>query len=150
MVIIDYRNSAPENKIADLSEQIIRDQGPGVLNWMLEGLDKLSAAHFQLELTANQQGRVNDLLLESDSVRVFVENCLERDGTETLTVADCFAHYVEYCGDRGWIAVTKNRFGATVADAVARKHSLSQRNDIRDTHGKNQRGWNGLRFKGNP
>jgi hypothetical protein len=39
-----YRNPAPHEKVANLSDIIIREEGSGVLNWMLAGLDKIRAS----------------------------------------------------------------------------------------------------------
>ncbi len=73
LAIIEYRNPAPQKKIANLSEIILRDEAAGVLNWMLAGLDKIRADDWQLHLTAGQQKIVDDLRLESDSHGVFVQ-----------------------------------------------------------------------------
>lgn len=49
------------------SGRILREEAPGVLNWMLEGLEKLRAGNWQLTMSPNQEKTVSDLLLESDS-----------------------------------------------------------------------------------
>jgi putative DNA primase/helicase len=43
LVIINYEKPKPENVIANLSEQILENEGSGVLNWQLEGLEKVRA-----------------------------------------------------------------------------------------------------------
>ena len=59
--------------IADLSEQILQREGSGVLNYALEGLDKLRADGWQLRLSEKQQAAVDNLLLESDGHAVFAQ-----------------------------------------------------------------------------
>lgn len=147
LVIIEYLKPKPANVIADLSEQILRDEGPGVLNWMLEGLDKIRADGWQLRLTAAQQRVVDDLLLESEGDVVFAKECLERDGTESLTVADCYERYVVFCNERGWAAMAKRKFSISIGDTVTRLYGLTVRHDIRDQAGKTQRGWKGITCK---
>jgi hypothetical protein len=39
LVIVPYQHEAPKTVIADLSDRILTNEAPGVLNWMLEGLD---------------------------------------------------------------------------------------------------------------
>ncbi len=108
LVIVEYKNPKPKNLIAEFSEQILEHEASGVLNWMLEGLDKVLADGLQLRLTAAQQKRVNDLLLESDSVMVFAKERLREDGSNSLTFAQCHDAYVQFCSNRGWVEIRKN------------------------------------------
>jgi putative DNA primase/helicase len=147
LAIIEYRNNPPEIKIADLSERILRGEAPGVLNWMLEGLEKLRADNWQLKISPRHEKIVSDLLLESDSHTVFVEECLECDGEASLIVANCYEAYVEFVFQRGWVALPKSKFGSLICDAIVRKFATTQRNDIKDADGKAQRGWKGVRLK---
>ena len=94
LAIIEYLNAKPAKVITDLSEQILAKEGPGVLNWMLDGLEKLRADGWELRLNAQQQKVVDDLLLESEAEVVFASECLQEDATGSLTVADCYEAYV--------------------------------------------------------
>jgi hypothetical protein len=99
---------------------------------MLEGLEKIRADGWQLHLTAAHQKVVDDLLLESESHTVFVRESLVRDAETHLTVADCYAGYVEFCNERGWQALTRNKFGAVIGDALP---AVSEWPDLDDRHG---------------
>jgi hypothetical protein len=134
----------PEKVIADLDRQILEHESSGVLNWMLEGFDKLRADNWQLVLTANQQAAVNNLLLESDGHAVFARECLKPDRAQTLSLSDAYAAYVEFCTQRGWTALTRNKFTPAISDEVARQFGITTRNDIPDAKGRAQRGWKGL------
>ena len=148
LAIIEYRKQKPKNVIADLSEQILAGEASGVLNWMLEGLEKIRADGWQLHLTRGQQKLVDDLLLESESHTVFVRESLVRESEAQLTVADCYAGYVEFCNERGWRALTRNKFGAVIGDAVVHQFGITSRHDISDGNGANaQRGWKGIRLQ---
>ncbi|HEV8186826.1 MAG TPA: phage/plasmid primase, P4 family [Pyrinomonadaceae bacterium] len=147
LIIVDYHKEKPKHVIADLDQLIFKNEASGVLNWMLEGLDKLRLDGWQIHLTRAQQALVDNLLLESDSHQWFVREKLEKcDGCQ-LTIDDCFAFYVEYCNQRGWVALTRNKFGHEIRDVVVREHGFTVRNDIPDQTGKAQRGWRGLRVK---
>lgn len=147
LVVIEYVKPKPGNVIADLSERIIHEEGPGVLNWMLEGLDKIRGDGWQLLLTPTQQRVVDDLLLESEGDVFFAKECLEKDGMESLTVADCYEQYVAFCNDRGWSAMAKRKFSNSIGDTVTRLYGLTVRHDIEDSAGKTQRGWKGLKCR---
>jgi P4 family phage/plasmid primase-like protien len=144
LVIVDYHRPKSATPIADLDIQILQKEGPGVLNWMLEGLANLRREGWQLKLNSKQQGEVDNLLLESDGVAVFARENLSREPNENLTLPDCYAAYVDFCTARGWLALSRNKFTAEVKDKVVRQFGLTTRNDISDNRGKHQIGWKGL------
>lgn len=150
LVIIEYRRPKPERVVANLDKLILEQEAAGVLNWMLDGLDKLRADAWQLHLNPRQQAVVDNLLLESDSLAVFAREGLRRDPGGLVTVADAFAAYVEFCTERGWAAVPKNKFTSSIADVVVRLFGLAVRHDIPDPRGKPQRGWKGLVISSGP
>ena len=43
---------------------ILKDEGPGVLNWALEGLKKLKENDWRFNLTINQSDLVDKVLLQ--------------------------------------------------------------------------------------
>jgi len=149
LAIVKYRNPQPEKVIVDLSEEILAREASGVLNWMLEGFERIRADDFQLHLTPAQQKVVDDLLLESESHVVFVRESLACDPEQQVTVADCYAAYVELCNEHGWRALTKNKFGAVIGDTVVHQFGIASRHDIPDSQGKEQRGWKGIRLERN-
>jgi hypothetical protein len=83
---------------------------------------------------------------KAESQTVFVRESLARDNEAQLTVADCYAGYVEFCNERGWRALTRNRFGAVIGDAIVHQFGITPRHDISDVNGKPQRGWRGIRL----
>jgi P4 family phage/plasmid primase-like protien len=145
LVIIEYRKPKPEKVIADLSERILASEGSGVLNWMLEGQEKVRADGWQLRLTEAQQKIVDDLLLESEADVVFAKECLRKEGADSLTVAQCYENYVIYCNERGWTTMAKKKFSNVIGDTVTRLFGMTVRHDLEDDYGKTQRGWKGIK-----
>jgi len=147
LAIVEYHKAKPKQVIADLDRQILATEPSGVLNWMIEGLDKIRADGWQLNLTSGQQAAVDNLLLESDGHNLFTREALIRADGEQLTVEDCFAAYVEFCNERGWSALTKNKFSQKIGDAVVRTYGRTVRHDIKDASGRAHRGWQGLQLR---
>jgi P4 family phage/plasmid primase-like protien len=145
LVIIEFLKPKTETVIADLSERILAQEAPGVLNWMLEGLDKIAADGWQLRLTQSQQKVVDELLLESEGEVVFAKECLERSASDPLTIADCYERYVRFCTERGWGAMAKKKFSNAICDTIARLFGVTVRHDVCDQSGKRQRGWKGIK-----
>jgi P4 family phage/plasmid primase-like protien len=144
LVPVRYHHEPPKKPIANLSEQILATEASGVLNWMLEGLEKLRADGWLIHLTDAQQKLVDDLLLESDSQTIFVRENLVRDDEGELTVADCYTAYVSFCNDREWLATPRRRFSNVIGDVVAREFGIAPRHDLKAGKG-TQRGWKGIR-----
>jgi P4 family phage/plasmid primase-like protien len=150
LVIIRYEKPKPANVIPDLDKLILQNEASGVLNWMLDGLYALRSANWQLALSPAQKKRVDELLLESDSVNEFSrERCVADSTAEGLTVADAFAAYSDFCMDRGWTGLSRNLFGRECLEVVQRLFRVTARHDITGVDGKkNQRGWKGFRLLG--
>ena len=148
LVIIDYVKKSTTKPIADFDKELLRDEGPGILNWMLDGLKKMEADGWQLKLNDEQQARVDSLLLESDSVMVFTRDVFVKDPGLTVTVSDAFDSYTEYCQERGWAPVPRYDFGGQIEKAIAAQYGVALRHDITilSTY-KAQRGWKGLGLK---
>jgi P4 family phage/plasmid primase-like protien len=147
LVIVDYHKPKPKQLLADLDRHILETEPSGVLNWMIQGLDKLRADDWQLNLTNGQQTLVDNLLLESDGHNLFAREALNRVEEGQLTITDCFAAYVDFCSERGWRALTRNKFGSVINDTIAREFGITPRHDISYGTAKPQRGWKGLQLR---
>lgn len=148
LVIIAYDRPKPANAIADLDTQILKTEGSGVLNWMLDGLYALRAANWQIPLTPKQQERVDELLLESDSVNVFFRECCIADSSAPgITITEAHGAYCDFCMNRGWNNLERNPFAKEAREAVQRIFRIVPRNDIKGQDGKAQRGWKTLRLR---
>lgn len=147
LAIVEYRKPKPGNVVAELHKRILETEASGVLNFMLDGLDKLRAHDWQLILTSRQQRLVDNLLLESASHAVFLRECLMLDPQGKLIVTDCHAAYAEYCHNRGWAAQPRNKFGPLAEDLLSREFGVTIRKDIIDANGLAQAGWKKIRIK---
>jgi P4 family phage/plasmid primase-like protien len=145
--IIAYEKAKPANAIPDLDKSILANEASGVLNWMLDGLYALRSANWQLVLSPIQKKRVDELLLESDSVNeFFTERGIADTTAEGLTITDAFAGYSDYCMDRGWTGLSRNLFGRDCQEVTQRLFRVTTRHDIKGADGKKQRGWKGFRL----
>jgi phage/plasmid-associated DNA primase len=86
LTIARYDKPFSGKKIPEIHEHLLSTEGPGVLNWFLEGTRKLLqdiAQHGDIALSQRQSDRTKSLLLESDSLRLFVKQSLSRfEGSE--------------------------------------------------------------------
>ena len=69
-------------------------------------------------LTEAQQKRVTDLVLESDSLRQFVNARIERATGGVLPTEDLVRAYFEYYNDEGWAPLPVGRVYRELADLM--------------------------------
>ena len=130
---------------------LVRNEGSGILNWCLAGLDQLlhdlnDQADGDIALTEAQKKIVDSLLAESDSLRFFLEQNVELVSTADLTVNEIIEAYATFCPEMGWRAmpitdVQDSLEGLTVElFRVVKAHSIKR-------DGKAQRGFNSVAIK---
>ena len=147
LILIEYNKSKPASAIVNLSEKLLEKEASGILNWMLDGLEVLKARDFVLQLSQQQEQAVEDLLFESESPLIFVQDCLIRDNSNDLTTSECYNAYSAYCKTRKWNPLLSREAAKLITHAISVEFGLSQRNDINGKNGKDQRGWKGLKVK---
>jgi putative DNA primase/helicase len=149
LLIIRFEAEAPARKIPEFNNVLIREEGSGILNWALQGLGMLLRdieEHGDIQLTEAQQGSVDKLLAESDSLRHFLTEYVEKDENADLSNTDIVEVYAEYCPAKGWtakpITVIHRELETLMLElfGTSKSHSL-----IRDN--KSAKGFRGVAFK---
>ena len=82
---IEYNCEPVKAKIPLFEEVLLRDEGSGILNWAIEGACKLIKNGGQIPRSEEQTKRIKALLLESDSVRSFIEAWIVSDTMGQVT-----------------------------------------------------------------
>ena len=147
LIVVNYTRPEPENRIANFGDALIAEEGPGILNWMIEGavlyLEELRECG-NIRLTPAQAKRVEMLLAESDSVRMFVKQCVVPNAGLDITVMELQAAYFEFCDEMGWRAFSPRDFQENIAQPMLDIHHVSKRNDLRRGGEKTHRGFKGV------
>lgn len=107
LLIIRFEAPAPAKKIPYFADLLIKEEGPGILNFALEGLRmtfKDIAERGDIHLAELQEDRIESLLAESDSLRHFLTECVISDPVGDLSSAEIVERYAEYCPQKGWNA----------------------------------------------
>ena len=120
-----YERAAPPRRIADFADQLLREEGSGILRWMVEGaimlLDDI-AETVDYRLTAPQIARVDGLLAQSASVSHFVPQRIVADPNGELTVEELRREYVEYCETNGWVPLPAHEVSRQLPDTMLETH----------------------------
>ena len=91
---------------------MVREEGAGILNFFIAGLGMLLRdidATGDIVLTERQTGIVDSLLAESDSLRFFLKERVQRDNDADLSVKEIVEKYAAFCPEQGWspLAITE-------------------------------------------
>jgi putative DNA primase/helicase len=117
-LIVPFDVTIPEQQQdKELSKKIIESELPGVLNWVLEGLNRLlSQKNFTHSEAVCQQ--LEQYKKRSDSVLMFLEDeGFEKSTDEHKGFKELFGHYKEYCIESNYRAVSKKSFGDRLRNA---------------------------------
>jgi P4 family phage/plasmid primase-like protien len=147
LLIVRYENKPPAKRIVDFDKVLLREEGPGILRWALAGFLALQsdlAATGDFALSEGQLARIDSLLSESDALRLFVSERIER-GPGDLTSAEFVQAYSEFCADHGWNPLPVTLIERQSIDAMLEVWRVARSNSVqRDKRA--VRGWRGVRL----
>jgi len=158
LAILKYDKPKPEHDDKELFDKIMKEEASGILNWMLDGLEKLKAKDFDLALNDIQLREVENLLMSSQAPEIFVREALEVDPSKdsVMTKAEVLEAHHDYCMGRKWRVKGLKNIPKRIEDEIYDLHGRPLRNDIIPPISKEvnlshdnrpQRGWKGLRLK---
>ncbi|MCD6654390.1 MAG: phage/plasmid primase, P4 family [Sulfurovum sp.] len=105
-----------EEKDPELHTKIIQSELAGVLNWVIEGLDRLLAQKKFSECTAATEA-LQAYKRESDTVLLYLEEyTLVPDATSFRLIKDIYKEYESLCKDSGYRALVKSEFSKELTE----------------------------------
>ena len=134
--------------IEGFDAELLREEGSGILNWFLLGTIRLRGVSRRSErfpITPLQAERIESLLCESDSLRLFVRRSLAREAGCSATTDELFTAYENHCNTLGWSALSRKRFETQLGPLMMEMHRAARRNDIA-RGGSQKRGFMGVRI----
>ena len=117
-IIIPFDVKIPvKDQNPNLAQEIIKDELPGIFNWVLEGLDRLLKNEGFTDSEAVNSA-LNKYRSESDSVKLFIkENRLKPGVEKKVPLKDMYNSYKEFCKDEELKAIGKTNFSNTLRDS---------------------------------
>ena len=149
LLIARFEAPAPKKKIPDFGRRLVEEEGSGILNWALEGLQALLQDINQtgdISLTPSQSGVVDALLAESDSLRHFLNRVVERRSGSDLTASEIIEAYALYCPEQGWNALPITVVQRQLESLMLELFGVVKVNDIR-RNDRSQRGFRSVAWK---
>ncbi|WP_291058815.1 MULTISPECIES: DNA primase family protein [unclassified Empedobacter] len=109
-LIIPFKITIPkEERNKNLHNEIIDNELDGVLNWVLEGLNRIiTTRHFTKSNIVEEM--LNQYKLESDSVAMFIDEGYTKSTKGKYLISDLYKNYREYCTSSGFVALNQKNF----------------------------------------
>jgi P4 family phage/plasmid primase-like protien len=156
MAIVRYEKPYSGKRILEIDKYLLEKESAGILNWAISGLSLLFAdyaAAGDIILSPTQKTRVSDLLSESDSLHLFVQNEITHDTTPmsngvsfSLTTDEIIAAYIRDCVDyKHWTPTPVAQVEKDLPDLMLKYFGVSKSHDL-PRNGKHKRGFWNVRF----
>ncbi|MBF0593879.1 MAG: hypothetical protein HQL22_02810 [Candidatus Omnitrophica bacterium] len=148
LLIVRFEAPPPTRKIPNFADVLIQEEGPGILNWALEGAQLLLndiATYGDIRLNETQRNIVDALLSESDSLRNFLSKCVIKAVDNDLPIYEIVEAYAQFCPQQGWnpkpITIIHRELPQLMLElfAVSKSHSVSR-------NGKDVNGFRGVKL----
>jgi P4 family phage/plasmid primase-like protien len=149
LLVVRYEKPPPMKRILDFDQVLLKDEGSGILRWAMAGFVKLQSEFKErgdFLLTEAQQARVDSLLAESESLRLFVNERVERHEYGDITTAEFQQGYAEFCADKGWNPMPITMVERKGSDLMLEIFRSPKAHSV-ERDGRSQRGWRKVRLK---
>lgn len=149
LLVVRYENPPPKHRILELQSLLLREEGSGILRWAMAGFAKLQEEfkeHGDFLLTTKQRARIDSLLAESDSLRLFVQERMERHSYGDVTATELQQAYAQYCAEKGWNALPITVVERCVSDIILETFQSTKSHSIERDGRKSNRGWRKVRL----
>ncbi len=101
----------PEKRQPEYGSVLFEEEGPGILNWMLEGLRRYQERD-RLVQPAAVQNAIQDYRITSNPAGRFVSEWCVRDSRERIGKSDLYGAYLSWCESVGWKSLSRTKFGS--------------------------------------
>jgi P4 family phage/plasmid primase-like protien len=109
------------------------DELSGILNWGLEGLQRLRSNGWNFTNTTTSDATREEYKRQSDPVWAYVSDCLEEDSKGVITKERLYNTFKEFCEDKAIPLLSRDFFFKTLPEKV---HVTSGRREVEGEEGR--------------
>ena len=149
MEVLELFGEPPETPDPFFAENLLREEGAGIVNWAIEGAAKVLTEGFPKESLSRK--RVKKILLESNSIVGFLGTAIEKsDSGPGITISELYAEYVRWCQRNDWDPLVGAENKRKLKEGLERRFHVTEAHSLKRTDASGNeteiRGYNGIRF----
>ena len=111
-----------------LDEITTKEEMSGLLNWSLEGLDRL-LKHGKFSTSENMEELRKEYIRKSNSAKAYIEECLvyENDPKAILIESELYSEYIKFCKDNKLPSTQKRYFTINMQQFLPQAKQVTER-----------------------
>ena len=142
MLPIIFRHHIPEeHQDRTLAERLLNEAGDAILNWILEGSQRVRANNWKIELTADQKARRDQLIETIHSMDLFVQTYIKRSAGNEFSSKAAYELYIKKQEEMGFEYLEEQAFYKRLAKSMGTEYNAVGCNSI---GGRRIRGYRGF------
>ena len=119
LVPIFFNQHIPEEeRDKELVSNLLKKEGPGILNWLLDGARRIRRNKWKILLSPAQKDRIESLLAYSDPMTVFVQNHISYSAGEYFLSFEAWKLYVNVREKSGFPFISEAAFYKKLSAAM--------------------------------
>ncbi len=128
LLVVEYTGEKPKNVVPNLASQLLKEEGSGILSWLVRGAEAFLKSGFQL--SASQNAKIDAVIAESQTVTEFVRKRLKMDKNSQVAVQEITKDYFGFCSDNGWIPLTDRQLHLELPKVMKKVHGVVKSHDV--------------------
>ncbi len=133
LILVRFTNQPPQNRIVDFAGMLLKEEGSGILNWMVQGAKLVLedfAEYGKIIIPEIIQKDSDDLLYESNSLINFLDEQVIQSNGGDVSTAELQNGYVTYCNTRNIPAISFHSVSMRLATLIKEKFGISCSHNI--------------------
>ena len=128
---ISYERPPVKDKIVGFDKILIKEEGAGILNWALKGAGIILKNGGLIQLTPEQNSRIDMLMAYSQSFEVFAERYIHPEPKAYLTTNELVTAYMRFCHQIGCPSISERAAQQALKQHIGEKYGATIRKDIK-------------------
>ncbi len=135
LILVRFTNPPVEKLVVDFAGLLLKEEGSGILNWMIQGAVEALAdfrERGKIIVPTSIQANADELLFESNSLNNFLDERVTAAPGRDVTTNELQSAYISYCNTLGipsmgvrevatrLVTLMKDKFGAAHSNMVVR------------------------------
>lgn len=133
MILMRFVNPPVEKKIVNFAATLLKEEGSGILNWMIHGsVNALTdfQEYGKIYVPESIQKDADDLLYESNSLNNFLDERVSAIPGMDVTTHELQSAYIEYCNSLNLPAMDSRSVAMRLGDMMKEKFKSAASNNL--------------------